>query len=196
MADLFGKINRTIIPIEYTGVDTETAQTIVDNEKKTIEVNVLASIDEGAVRYDVAQELTEEEKQTARENIGANNAYIAGDNITISDGVISATDTTYAVATTSQDGLMPQLASQNVQTQTQDTKFLREDGTWQAPSYTQATTYSAGTGININDGIISNTGVAYLTTAPTQANTSGDLKIVLLNAEPANKYAGYIYFIQ
>lgn len=39
-------------------------------------------------------------------------------------------------------------------------------------------------------------GVSYLTTAPTSANTAGDLKIVVLSAEPATKYNGYLYLIK
>lgn len=38
------------------------------------------------------------------------------------------------------------------------------------------------------------TGVDYLTTAPTADNTNG-IKIVVLSAEPATKYAGYLYLI-
>lgn len=34
-----------------------------------------------------------------------------------------------------------------------------------------------------------------LTEAPTEANASGHFDIVLLNAEPSNKYDGYIYII-
>lgn len=58
--------------------------------------------------------------------------------ITESSGVvtISATDTTYSLATTSSNGLLRQLESSSVATQTQSTKFLREDGTWAIPSYT------------------------------------------------------------
>lgn len=37
-------------------------------------------------------------------------------------------------------------------------------------------------------------GLGYLTTAPTAANTDG-IKIVVLSAEPATKYDGYIYLI-
>lgn len=37
--------------------------------------------------------------------------------------------------------------------------------------------------------------VSYLTTAPTSANTSGRLQFVVLSAEPANKYDGYLYII-
>lgn len=37
-------------------------------------------------------------------------------------------------------------------------------------------------------------GVAYLTEAPTSANTDG-LKFVVLSSDPATKYDGYIYFI-
>lgn len=35
----------------------------------------------------------------------------------------------------------------------------------------------------------------YLTTAPTSANTSGTLKLVVLTSDPETKYAGYIYYI-
>lgn len=52
---------------------------------------------------------------------------------------ITTQDTTYSSATTSSAGLMPALNSSSVSTQTQSTKFLREDGTWQAPSYTPTT---------------------------------------------------------
>lgn len=58
-----------------------------------------------------------------------------------------------------------------------------------------ATTYTAGTGINIANNIISVAGVSFLTTAPSAANTSGDLKFVVLNSDPATKYNGYIYII-
>lgn len=38
-------------------------------------------------------------------------------------------------------------------------------------------------------------GISYLTSAPTAANTSGKLKIVVLSSEPATKYSGYVYII-
>ena len=38
-------------------------------------------------------------------------------------------------------------------------------------------------------------GVEYLTTAPSAANTNGNLIPVVLTSEPATKYDGYIYFI-
>lgn len=38
-------------------------------------------------------------------------------------------------------------------------------------------------------------GVNYITEAPTEDNTEGDLKIVILSEEPANKYEGYQYYI-
>ena len=37
--------------------------------------------------------------------------------------------------------------------------------------------------------------IQYLTTAPSADNTSGNLKIVVLSAEPATYYNGYIYYI-
>lgn len=73
MADLYGKINRDIVPMTYEGVDTETAETIVDNKNKTIKVNVIG--DTGSVRYDEVQHLTEKEKEIARDNIGAGDIY-------------------------------------------------------------------------------------------------------------------------
>lgn len=38
-------------------------------------------------------------------------------------------------------------------------------------------------------------GLPYLTTAPTEDNTSGKLKVVVLDSEPATKYDGYLYMI-
>lgn len=35
----------------------------------------------------------------------------------------------------------------------------------------------------------------YITTAPSSANTSGKVKIVVLDSEPSTKYSGYIYLI-
>lgn len=37
--------------------------------------------------------------------------------------------------------------------------------------------------------------IPYLTTAPVADNTAGFLKFVVLNAEPATKYNGYLYII-
>ena len=86
---IFGKINRALVPVEYEGLDTQTAEVIVDNIKKTIEVNVKGNVD-GAVLYTEHQDLTEEQKEIARENIGATDTtYQAGDNIDISNGTIS-----------------------------------------------------------------------------------------------------------
>lgn len=42
---------------------------------------------------------------------------------------------------------------------------------------------------------IASDSVAYTTTAPTSANTSGRLKFVVLSSEPATKYDGYLYII-
>ncbi len=38
-------------------------------------------------------------------------------------------------------------------------------------------------------------GLNYLTTAPESANTSGQLKVVILSSDPATKYDGYLYII-
>lgn len=49
-----------------------------------------------------------------------------------------------------------------------------------------------GMSYKVRDGITN--GLGYLTTAPTADNTDG-IKIVVLSAEPATKYAGYLYII-
>lgn len=38
-------------------------------------------------------------------------------------------------------------------------------------------------------------GVPYITTAPTAANASGNLIVVVLGAEPADYFDGYLYLI-
>lgn len=55
--------------------------------------------------------------------------------------------------------------------------------------------YTAGNGIGISNGTISVTGMPFLTTAPSSANTDGTLKFVVLTAEPATRYEGYVYLI-
>lgn len=42
---------------------------------------------------------------------------------------------------------------------------------------------------DVNDGIV------YTTTEPTAPNTNGLMKLVVLNAQPATKYAGWLYYI-
>ena len=37
--------------------------------------------------------------------------------------------------------------------------------------------------------------ISYLTTAPSSANLSGNLKFVVLSSDPATKYSGYVYII-
>lgn len=126
---VYGKLNRRIIPLKYTGVDTETANTTVDNENQTISVDVIGI--DGVVKYNEPQDLTNEEKEQAKSNIGVveytggttetaevhiedgtitvdvSNVYSAGENIQISEeGVISATDTTYSIATDATAGLV------------------------------------------------------------------------------------------
>jgi len=54
---------------------------------------------------------------------------------------------------------------------------------------------SAGTGLSVSSGVASVSGVSYTTTAPSSANTSGDLKFVVLSSEPSTKYDGYLYII-
>jgi hypothetical protein len=94
------------------------------------------------VLSNVAQTLTSTEQATARSNIGAQAALTAGDNVSIVNGTISATDTTYNVFNTTTDGLVPKANG------TGDTgKFLKGDGTWEAISTTvNATAPLYGTG--------------------------------------------------
>ena len=54
---------------------------------------------------------------------------------------------------------------------------------------------TAGSGIAIANDTISVSGVPYLTTAPVADNTDGTLKFVVLTAEPATRYEGYVYLI-
>ena len=76
----------------------------------------------------------------------------AGSNVTLTNSsgtvTIAATDTTYGNVSASAAGLAPKGAA--VSTQSQSTKFLREDGSWAAPSYTTNTntTYTFANGTN------------------------------------------------
>lgn len=54
---------------------------------------------------------------------------------------------------------------------------------------------TAGSGISIASDTISVSGLPYLTTAPVADNTDGTLKFVVLTAEPATRYEGYVYLI-
>ena len=127
---VFGRLNEKIVPIEYTGVDTDTADITVDNDNKIIKVDVRGT--NGVVRYDKEQYLSFAERERARNNIGVvdyvggttetaevhinedtisvdvtnvGEIYTAGDNIQISaNNVISATDTTYDNLPASEDG--------------------------------------------------------------------------------------------
>lgn len=97
------------------------------------------------VLYNVDQtaDTTAAQKTQARTNIGAQAQLTAGSNVSITNNVISATDTTYGVFSTSADGLVPKASG------TGDTgKFLRGDGTWEAISTTVNATaplYGSGT---------------------------------------------------
>ena len=65
-----------------------------------------------------------------------------GTNLSISNGVLSATDTTYGAVSKTAAGLCPQLPNE-----TTTTKYLRQDGTWVKPpntTYSAATTSAAG----------------------------------------------------
>lgn len=113
----------------------------------------MQNINKVLYNHDQSSEFTTEQKAVARNNIGAQAqltagtginisgneisctvspgpTYTAGANVSISSGnVISATDTTYNVFSTSADGLVPKANN------TGDTgKFLRGDHTWQYPA--------------------------------------------------------------
>lgn len=49
--------------------------------------------------------------------------------------------------------------------------------------------------LDVNGTIYGINGLNYLTTAPESANTSGQLKIVVLSSDPTTKYDGYLYII-
>lgn len=57
------------------------------------------------------------------------------------------------------------------------------------------TQLTAGSGIAISNNAISVSGMPYLTAAPLADNTDGTLKFVVLTAEPATRYEGYVYLI-
>lgn len=71
-AGMRGNLNSAYIPIYYNGVKTDTIEVIVDNIEKTIKANLIKGMtDEGAVRFDMVQGLTNAERERARRNIGA-----------------------------------------------------------------------------------------------------------------------------
>jgi len=49
MVELYGVLNKTLTPIKYTGATTDTAQVNIDQEKKTISVDVLNHSDDDIV---------------------------------------------------------------------------------------------------------------------------------------------------
>lgn len=79
--------------------------------------------------------------------------------------------------------------------------ILQSNGTGSAPTFalqktTSISSSSTNTQIPTSKSVYNYCQeVSYLTTAPSSANTSGRLKIVVLTSEPATKYDGYIYFI-
>ena len=114
-----------------------------------------------------------------------NTKFIASDNVTLTpdttNGTItfSATDTTYtAFVGSGQDhaaGLVPDPGST-----AGDSKFLCEDGSWAEPP---GTTYTEGTGIDIDNDTISNTGVLNVTTDNTDTDAAdGTVTISKLDA--------------
>ena len=51
-------------------------------------------------------------------------------------------------------------------------------------------------GFTLTQELISDNEIAYSTEVPTAANTSGKLKVVVLDSDPATKYDGYLYLIE
>lgn len=101
---------------------------------------------------------------------GKQDALTAGTNITISGSTISATDTTYSAFTGADgnsggtSGLVPAPAA------TDNTKFLRGDGSWATATYSLpvATTTTLG-GVIVGDGInVANDGTISVNTFSTQ----------------------------
>lgn len=131
---------------------TATEKTKLGNIESGAQVNVIESIKVNGTAVtptnkEVDITIPAGDNQTVKAGnvtFGANDVVEieAGSNVTVTGNAtnkkitIAATDTTYSAATTSAAGLMPALDSASVSTQSQSTKFLREDGTWSAPSYT------------------------------------------------------------
>lgn len=90
--------------------------------------------------------------------------YTAGENVSISNGVISATDTTYNDFSGSSHGLVPAVS-------TQQGKFLKDDGTWATPS-------GGGGGSTIT----------YGTTDPSGSANDGDVYYVLKDGKLRGTY--------
>lgn len=131
---------------------------------------------------------TENPEQTVTTRIidgNKNTKFIEGDNVTLTpdttNGTItfSATDTTYSdFVGSGQDhaaGLVPDPGATSG-----TAKFLCENGSWAEPP---GTTYSKGTGIDITNDTISNTGVLNVTTDNANANAeNGTVTISKLDA--------------
>ena len=131
---------------------------------------------------------TEDPEQTVTTRIidgNKNTKFIEGTNVTLTPDttngtiIFSATDTTYsAFVGSGQDhaaGLVPDPGST-----AGTTKFLCEDGSWAEPP---GTTYSEGTGIDITNDTISNTGVLNVTTDNTDTDAAnGTVTISKLDA--------------
>lgn len=70
--------------------------------------------------------------------------------------------------------------------------------TFDSNQWVRASIFTAGKGIEINaKNQVNAVGLTYTTTAPSAPNTSGDVKIVILDNEPTGqKQSGYLYFIK
>ena len=72
---IYGKLNNETLLAEYTGITTQTARTIIDNKKHTIQVEVLGgtSSDTGALSFNKQQDLSNTQLNVVRDNIKLDN---------------------------------------------------------------------------------------------------------------------------
>lgn len=77
-------------------------------------------------------------------------------------------------------------------TASEDALYLIPDTSSEIPTTTNAGQLLKST--STSDEMEWGTGLPYLTTAPSAANTDG-LKLVVLSSDPATKYSGYFYII-
>lgn len=147
-----------------TAVGTFTANAVLDNEIDITVPTALSDLSDDATHRLVTD--TEKSTWNAKQNAltqGANitisgttisatdTTYSAGTNVQINGTTISATDTTYSTATTAAAGLLPQLDGST-------SKYLRADGSWDAPigtTYTTMSSVEAKTGTNTTSRLIS-----------------------------------------
>lgn len=184
-----GDTTNGTITIEATDTTYESKQAVssgTDVSLVTTGEKYLWSDKQTGIIMDIPDAQDPEQTVTTRIIDGNKNTkFIAGSNVALTpdttNGTItfSATDTTYTdFGGSGQDhaaGLVPDPGST-----AGDAKFLCEDGSWAEPP---GTTYSSGTGIDIDNDTISNTGVLNVTTDNTDTDASnGTVTISKLDA--------------